>query len=220
MSSTVGAVFLSLSNLSFLLPFAEAIRREKWTLAFIYVVLVFASGIYHLCYSTVAWCIFDHATHQNLDFFLSYLLIPLSALYFIDFSPTPKGVFVQRWLMLSFALAIYLLLSQRGSIPAGTIEYALVGSSVLIVLLYWGLCGLRGFQWGYVALSLFLILGSFVFFIWPDILGYDASHSIWHVMAALGQFFLLQIKDTHQETQHYVALESPLIFSIPSYLTK
>ena len=158
MSSTVGAVFLSLSNLSFLLPFAEAIRRGRWTYAFIYVVLVFASGIYHLCYSeAVAWCIFDRATHQNLDFFLSYLLIPLSALYFIDF----RRVFVQRWLMLSFALAIYLLLSQRGSIPAGTIEYALLGASASILLIYWGLWGLRGLRWGYVVLSLFLVLGSF-----------------------------------------------------------
>lgn len=208
--STVGAVFLSLTNVFFLVPFVEAIYKYRWTRAFVYLVLVFASGIYHACFSSMSLCLFDHGTHQDLDFFLSYLLVPLSALYFVDF--TLKWAFVERWLILSFSLAIFITHTQVPFSEQTTVQYILVGVSLFIVLVYWVAYyeregHLPPYNWGYVVLSILFVLGSFVFFIWPSILGYDASHSIWHTLAAFGQLFILRIRKTNPKAR-YAALDA------------
>lgn len=212
MSTLAGSLALSLSNLAFLIPFVEAIRKYRWTRAFIYFLLVFASGLYHVCFASSAMCIFNHDTHQQLDFFLSYLLIPLSALYFVDF--TLEWAFLERWLILTFALVIFLVhpITQH-------IEYILLGVSLFIVFFYWIVYFLKNnhfppYQWGYVCGSILFVLGSFVFFIWQDYIGYDVSHTIWHILAAFGQFFILRIRKTDKRA-HYSALDTRILLARP-----
>ena len=214
MSTLAGSLALSLSNLAFFLPFVEAIRKWRWTRAYIYFLLVFASGLYHLCFASAldAVCLFDHNTHQQLDFFLSYLLIPLSALYFVDF--TQKWSFLERWLIMTFALVIFLIHPTTQHI-----EYILLGVSLFIVFFYWIVYFLKNnhfppYQWGYVFGGLLFVLGSFAFFIWQDHIGYDVSHTIWHLLAAIGQFLILRIRKT-DERARYSVLDTRILLARP-----
>ena len=184
-----------------------------------YVALVFVSGIYHACYSIMAVCLVDHTTHRQLDFFLSYLLVPLSALYFVDF--TLKWAFVERWLIFSFALAIFITSTQVPHSGQQTVQYVLVGVSLGIVLLYWAIYYMREkklppYNWGYVLLSLVFVLGSFAFFIWQEDIGYEVAHSLWHVLAAFGQLFILRIRKTDPKAR-YAALDTQMAYSIQAF---
>lgn len=190
-------IALSLTNLFFLVSAAEAVSKHRWTRAFIYFLLTFVSGLYHACYSEMQLCFLSPGTHQDFDFFLSYLLIPLSALYFIQF--TPKWAFVERWLIMSFAFIIVVLRIKLPWEDHMIIEFSIAGTSIGMVILY--LCGyvaqyrkLPPYNWNYVGLSVVLILVSFVFFIWQDTFGYAVSHSLWHVLAAFGQVALLRTR--------------------------
>lgn len=196
---------LALSNLVFFLPFAEAVRRYRWTRAFVYLLTVFASGFYHACFAMLHVCLLDPTSHQHLDFFLSYLLVPLTALYFIDF--TPKWSFVERWLILAFGVVIFVLRTQYSGHDQMIALYGITGVLVGAVVMYVGAQYERyrrvpPFRWRYLLGGLVCVIVSFVFFFWPEWLGYTASHSIWHVLAALGQYLILHGRDTPSEYRY------------------
>ena len=184
-------VVLALSNLAFFLPFVRSIRKHRWTRAAVYFLLVFVSGFYHACYSSMNLCFVTHAVHQHLDFFLSELLIPLTGLYFIDW--TPRFAFIERWIIIVVSFVIFLVRSNP-MIDENTFQYALIGSSVSIVL-FAALLGTVKYKIHNAILGLLFTIAAFVFFIqsqhYP--LEYWVLHSLWHIFAAIGQFIILDI---------------------------
>lgn len=180
-----------LSNLFLLFPFVLAIYYRLIGRAFVYFSAMIASSLYHLCDSYGA-CLFDFHTLHNFDFFFAQLLIWLGALYFVHW-PT-KYSWVEWILALLGALFIVVLLIV---LPGELyVQAGIAGVGFLLVIIYWFIAGIPKYRWSYVVLALALSGSSIVLFsiqnIWPG--AYWGVHSLWHVAAAIGQFYLLMIK--------------------------
>lgn len=208
--SGADAFFLTFTNLAFILPFVEAVKRHHYTYAFVYIATVFASGFYHACWASYMVCWLSPTNHQHLDFFLSYLLIPMTLLYLIDWSP--KWAFIHRWLILSFALAIFILRVQVPSSEHVAVELGLAGTAFGMLLLYWVAVGLPHYDWRYLSGAFLLTAISLAFFTWQEDIGYTVSHSIWHVSAALAQFLLLR---SRAPAPRYAAMDSRIPIAVP-----
>lgn len=198
-------VLLALSNLFFLFPFVRATLKHRWTRAMIYLFLVFISGFYHACYSEMNLCFVAHSIHQRLDFFFSYLLIPLTGLYFIDF--TGGFAFLERWIIMLTALMLFLLIVDP-TVDQTTLQYWLLSVSTSLILLGIVL-NWRVYQPDAVAIGLLATLIAFAFFVLSESnhSKYWIYHGLWHMFAALGQFFIL---DMRKAASPYAAMDASI----------
>lgn len=215
-SFTTGAdVLLVVSNLVFLVPVIKAARmvcagdaiRIVW--ATVYVCIIVASGSYHLCNSFSSTCLFNAATHRAIDFFFAQLVIPLTALFLVYFS--------HRWQWLEWtAIAAFAALLFVLEITVGEgfiIQMILALACFLIVAGYWiGFALYRKrygrarrarlpyYDWDAFLVGIVLTLLAVSLFAtqmqWHS--GYWAIHSLWHALGAMGQYFILWIKDGPQ----------------------
>jgi len=187
-----------LSNLALLIPFVSALKQHRWTRAFIFFWMTWVSFIYHLCDSFGA-CLFRFTVHHNLDFFFAELLIILTVLYFVEFSS--KYPWVERFLIILGAIAVIIL--QVVLDNELHVQAVIVGFSVGCLIIYWivyaytyGDGHIPHYYMPMLALGVSLISGSIILYevqgLWPA--GYWGIHSLWHVMAALGQHYFLFIK--------------------------
>jgi len=190
-------IFLVISNLVFFIPAIRAVKWYRWTRAPIYFLIVFASGSYHTCRSYSNLCIFPYQLHYNLDFFFAELIIPLSALYLIYF-PTFYQ-WVERWLIILFAILIFVLqIYTNGAIM---VQLIIVAISFAFVSIYWiryyaqhgrlprydWIMLSRGITVTMLSVALFTVQGRYVE-------GYWGGHSVWHVLGALGQDYILRAR--------------------------
>lgn len=190
-------VFLVLSNLIFFVPAIRAVRMYRWTRAPIYFLIVFASGSYHTCRSYSSLCIFPSQIHHNLDFFFAELIIPLSALYLIYFPVFYQ--WIERWFIILFAILIFVL--QIYTDGAIMVQLVIVAVSFVLVSSYWiwyysvngrlprynWIMLSRGITVTILSVALFTVQGRYM-------QGYWAIHSIWHILGALGQDYVLRAK--------------------------
>lgn len=205
MSSQAEYVLTIISNAFFIIPTIEAFRKHRYTRAMLYIGVIVFSSMYHTCSSFYGACAFNANFHRQLDYFFAQFTIPATALYIIIF---PQEIlFLERVLLIIYAVLVVILQSQLGEVLLG--QLILVASSFGFIILYWGVYALyqwshtkngpyfpdydwNQFVWGIgltaVASSLFVVEAE-----GPD--ARWASHSIWHIVGALGQFFILRIRE-------------------------
>lgn len=189
-------VLTIISNAAFLLPAVESARRQRWTRACIYIFIIISSSIYHTCNSFMGQCagIPPHVA-RGMDFFFAQLVIPLTALYVIDF---PMELYwLERVLIFTFSFVIFLLMQYFESTLL--LQMILAGISFALIFIYWVWHWhtrnqtLPNYKWHYFALGIGLTSLASALFVVEMILPsfYWAVHSIWHVDAAFGQYFLI-----------------------------
>lgn len=201
-SSLISAIldtWLVLSNLAFLIPAKRVWEYARYTRAPLYFLIVFFSGSYHTCRSYGNLCIFSFKMHQMLDFFFAELTIPLSALYLIWFPL--RYQWVERLLIIAFAILIFVLqVYTDGDL---VVQLVIVAISFTLVLAYWIYMRYftrraalppysvvyfeRGIALTALSVGLFGTQGRFME-------GYWAIHSVWHVLGALGQDYIIRTR--------------------------
>lgn len=188
---------LVVSNLIFFIPAIRAVKWFRWTRAPIYFLVVFASGSYHTCRSYSNLCIFSYQLHHNLDFFFAELIIPLSALYLIYFPIFYQ--WIERWLIILFAILIFGL--QVYTDGAVVVQLVIVGVSFSLVSVYWighyvEYKRLPRYNWIMLSRGIFVTMLSVALFTTQGryVNGYWAGHSVWHVLGALGQDYIIRAR--------------------------
>lgn len=208
-------VMLIVSNIVFIVPSIKSVFLHRWTRAALYFLMIIASGSYHLCNSFNV-CIFEPRIHRKTDFFFAQLLIPATALYLVYFGL--KYAFVERFLLIGFAVAIFVveILTDEPFI----LQLAIAGISLTIIIIYWliyasekhndwekingedGLTLCRGgelppYDWSELVTGIaFTALACSLFatqHVWWN--GYGEIHSIWHALAGFAQYFILCSRD-------------------------
>lgn len=190
-------IFPVISNLAFLAPGIRAIQYGRVGRAFIYFLVIFSSGSYHLCKSYSGACLFEYQSHKQFDFVIAQVNIPVGALYFIYF---PLSLAWLEWWTLLISLLLTTLVVTCFS--AGFYIQCIISAAFfLVIFIYWGIfyC-LHGripkYKWKEVMLGVAVsIIGLSMFQlqnVWPA--GYWALHSLWHILIAFGQFFLIGIR--------------------------
>lgn len=139
-----------------------------------------------------------------MDFFFAQLLIPVTALYIIVF--VPRYAFVERWAILFIAFGIFV--TEVFLNEPFALQLIIAGGSILAVAIYWicyarfeylttGKARLPAYDWDAFATGIaFTALACSLFATqegWFQ--GYPWIHTIWHVSAALGQYYILCIRD-------------------------
>lgn len=214
-------VFTVISNLAFLLPAYEAFWRNRITRGMVYSLIIVASSMYHICNSFRGVC-FGASPYvwRSGDFFFAQLVIPLTALYVIQFPRTGYWYLVEHVLIILFAVGTAL-----GQVYFGTTLYLqliLSGISLALIFVYWTVFAiyqcrigrdrwLPDYNWQYFSIAIGLAALSAALFTaeMQSHLFYWAVHSVWHVCAALSQFFLLFIWDggDMEYLPRYIALD-------------
>ena len=204
-------IWLALSNLIFLVDSYIAFVYARYTRAFIYLAIVFASGSYHLCKSYVNACLFDYTVQRNIDFFFAEFVIPLTAFYLMDFG---RLAFLETWLIL--LTAVVLALIQISGHAGMMVHGAIAVTSASLLIGYWALTCCRRVRYNflYLFIGIFLTaLGVILFTIqetWMD--AYWALHSLWHVLVGLGQYFIIITKPPAKRWQN-LATRLPVVMS-------
>jgi hypothetical protein len=191
------------SNAVFLVPAAEAVYKRRWTRFMIYLLVLVCSTMYHACSAFNSACVFDALTHRRLDFFFAQLIIPVSALYVVYF--TPQWRFLERIFTIAFAFVILILLLTVGD--SMYVQMALAGGALAIILVYWiGYAASSGgghmppYEWDYFGMAIALTAASCVLYATQlqYHLMYAWVHACWHSLAAMGQFFFLLIREVEE----------------------
>lgn len=197
MSNNAADVITIISNIFFIAPAWLAGYKGLWTRCAIYLCIIAFSSIYHTCNSYAGACLFDPLTCQRLDFFFAQFVIPLTALYLIIFPPLYR--FVERLLLIAFALAIFIIMYFCGL--ALIVQTILVGVALTMLIIFWimyaclynrfppyrvyYLC--MGLLLTFLACALFAVQSAYHQTYW-------AVHGCWHLLAAMGQYYLLQVR--------------------------
>ncbi len=211
-------VLLIISNIAFFAPAIKAHYLHRNTRAVIYTLMVFASSFYHACNSYTGLCLFPPNIQRKVDFFFAQWLIPLTALYVIKFSP--DWYFLERWLIFLFAVAIFTV--EVFYNEPFVLQLIIAGISLLLIIGYWvcfAICKAQSgekpripkYDWGYFALGIIATAVACTLFTVQNSwhLGYWMVHSEWHVLAGLGQFFILCIRDG---ASPYANLDKDILF--------
>lgn len=234
-SQTAIDVFLIVSNLALWIPAAQAfyymhktyvqwMRAVYAIMGCVYFIMGITSALYHLCDSFPNACLFSYGIHIDLDFFFAQLIIPMSSLYLIYFTPSYQWI----WFILFFiffAPGVWVVTISMGN--ALWVQGVISAVAIGIVAIYWmyyyavqtkklsGRCKFPPYNWMYLLMAIALTGLSISLFsvqnIWHT--GYWAIHSLWHVLAALGQYFLLKIREVGwvHDMNHYKSLISSSI---------
>lgn len=126
-------VLMIITNAFFFIPSVKAATLHRWTRAALYFFMIFASSFYHACNSFMDQCVLPADVGRKTDFFFAQLLIPVTALYIVKFPL--RFAFIERWLILGFAVALYLVEIYFNE-PLW-MQIVVVGISVLVIAIYW-----------------------------------------------------------------------------------
>jgi hypothetical protein len=192
-----------ISNVAFLLPSVQSAILRHWTRACLFFLMIFASSFYHACNSFPGNCYLDANIHRKLDFFFAQWLIPVTALYIIKF----KGAwcFLERVLIIATGLILFIV--EAVSNEPFMIQVLLAGLSFLAIIVYWigfaiytkkfeGKARIPTYDWEAMVYGVGCTALACVLFatqrMWHQ--GYPWVHSIWHILAALGQYWILMTR--------------------------
>jgi hypothetical protein len=130
---------------------------------------------------------------QRWDFFFAETLIVIAGLYLIHFSP--EYGFIEWIMILLYLIVIFVL---QIALPGELyVQAGLIGSIVIILVVYWFIFGIPNYEWFSLAMgTIFLSLSAILFtyqVCYPE--GYWAIHSLWHVLGALGITFIFYTKE-------------------------
>jgi len=196
-------VLMVITNAFFIIPSIKSVTLHRWTRAALYFFMIFASSFYH-SYATGV------SISRKTDFFFAQLLIPVTALYLVQWDK--RVYFVERWLIMAFAVALFLVEVFLNE-PLW-MQLVVAGVSVAVVLVYWVAHVARHgrlprYDWDNLALGFALSALACTLFVtqteWHA--GRAYVHSLWHTLAALGQYFILCSRDAGER---YASLDAPL----------
>lgn len=203
------SVLLILSNLPFLLASWRAFQWGRFTRACIYLLETIFSSAYHTC-DSYNMCMFDYQTLKSLDFVFASFAVPLAALYLPYWRTTgdPKAVgigyaWLEKLFMIYFFVftAIAVVLTEGGSFG----QVLILGLSFFFAVSYLIAYGykwksLPRYEWKSLSIALNLSVFSIMLFIIQEHIPglYRWIHSIWHILAGLGQAYLIQSKSPVQ----------------------
>lgn len=217
-------VLLIVSNVFFLIPSVKSVMLHRYTRAAVYFLMMVASAFYHTCNSFPSACVFEAQTHKKIDFFFAQLIIPVTALYIIKFSPA--YAFLERWLIILFAVVIFVI--EVVADEAFIVQMVVGLVSVLMIAVYWIYFGIHKYRnekyvlhsphprfaipnYNWMDFSLGIGLSALACSLFATQkqwhLGYWAIHSVWHTLAAFGQYFILCIRD---EAPRYAAMDKQI----------
>lgn len=225
-------VFTILSNLGFIFPFALAVHYGEVLTAFDLMAQMLFSMVYHSCNSYSGACLgLSPLIWRYGDFFWAQYVIFRTALLLIHFE--------SRWtrpaLMVTAGTVIFML--QRWIGESMWLQMGVAFVSLGGLLLYWIIYAMlrysRGqrpllppYRWLYVCLGFALSALACSLYV-TEMLNhrlYWAIHSVWHMDAALGQFYILlawppNTGPRNFESQSFLArlIEKPPVspFSVP-----
>lgn len=209
-------VFLIISNLFILLPAFKSYYLKNYSRTFLNIMAMLISILYHLCKTkstTSGYCLLHFCVLKNLDYSFSTTLL-ISIIFFIipfvdeDGKKTylSKYNFIESYILLSYFGVLYIILSStilcynKNStlifiITAGSaIAISIIGNIIVTKCLelnknYFNTrIIIIGFIIG--ALSIFL----FIISDYLDKNTYWITHSLWHILASITQFILLDIR--------------------------
>lgn len=199
----MGDVLSVLSNVAFLLPSVQSVYLRHWTRAVLYFFMIFASSFYHACNTWAGHCVLDARTHCKLDFFFAQLLIPVTALYIIKF----KGAwcFLERVLIMFTALVLFIV--ESVSDEPFIIQGIIAGASFGAIVVYWigyaiytkhteGRARIPRYDWSAMTKAVVCTTFACILFVTQrqSHTSYQWIHSVWHVLAAFGQYWVLQTR--------------------------
>lgn len=200
-------VFTVISNLAFILPIAEAWRRDKLWAVIVYTFQMFASGAYHSCNSFSGVCFgLSPRLLRDMDFFWAQYLIFMTTLNLIMF---PTGNKVWRWVppLLATAAGTVIFFLQRWIGESTFLQFGIAFVSLGGLVIYWIAYAiyrwlevdrdgplLPPYKWHYLSYGLALsgMASSLYVTEMQNHNMYWAIHSVWHLSAAFGQYFLLK----------------------------
>lgn len=194
-------VLTVISNAWFIVPAALAITMYLWTRAWAYILMAFTSGSYHMC-NSFNLCLFEANIHRKLDFFYAQLLIPITALALISFSR--NRAWIERWIILSFGFGLFIV--EVLTDEPFEVQIVVAGISVLMLLIYWAVYAYKyqkfpPYRWDAFASGFAVTALACVLFAtqknWHA--GYPYIHSVWHLLAAAGQYWLLKAGTKRQD---------------------
>ena len=189
-------IFTVLSNLVFFLPAYEAFRLRRRFRALIYFFMCWASAFYHMCLAFDV-CLFSFHFHHYLDFFFAQFLIIVAGSYLITFND--KYRYLEYWVLGIGAVGVALLevvLPGDLLIQTGIVAFVFIG-----LVIYWIAAAitkkLPKYQWDMFLIGISLTAGSITLFVFQNswYQSYWLIHSVWHIAAAFGQYYLIRIKD-------------------------
>lgn len=199
-------IFTVLSNLFFVIPISKAWERDKLASVLVYSFQMFASMAYHSCNSFSGVCFgLSPRLLRDMDFFWAQYLIFLTALNLIMFPTSNKAwrwtppllmavggtliFFLQRWIGESTFLQFTIAAVSLGGLVVYWIAYAIYR---------WVKVDRDGrllppYNWKYLTYGLALsgMASSLYVTEMQNHNVYWSIHSVWHMSAALGQYFLL-----------------------------
>lgn len=203
-----------LSNLFLLIPAVTyTIFNRIWRAAVFYIE-TFVSGAYHLCLGFNV-CIFSYDVLKFWDFFFAQSIILLSGLYLVDF---PEKYEYIEWILIIIGegAIIILQLSLPGELY---VQAGLVLVIALGVIIYWiiyaatvGRGKLPKYDWTMLSLGVSFMALSVCLFATQQVMPslYWLTHSLWHISAAVGQYFFCQIKPAARK---YASAASRIYFN-------
>lgn len=198
------------TNGFFILPSIKSAMLHRYTRAVLYFLMIFASSFHHACIGGIN-CVLPAEISRKTDFFFAQLLIPVTVLYLIEFSI--EYAYLERYLIWGFMVLLYAV--EIFSNEPFLVQCIVVGVSLGILLLYWLLFVVNEIleaekygpvddyskvvrlpdygDWSELSSGLCLSVLAVGLFgtqaRWPG--GYDYIHSLWHTLAAFGQYWIL-----------------------------
>lgn len=194
----MGNVALVGSNALFILPAWKASKKHRYTRSPLYILMMIASIVHHLC--LIGYCAFSADVCRKGDFFFAQLLIPVTMLYIIKFHEDYAPL--ERWLIFLFGAALFVV-EVKFNEPF-VIQLVIALASLLMIFAYWiyyaielGKCRLPSYDWHAFSYGIgFSTLACALFATqsrWHA--GYPWVHAAWHSCAAIGQYWILSIRD-------------------------
>lgn len=202
--SSKHSAFLVYSNLAFFLPAIRAAARGLMTRFFFNALVPFTSGTYHECRAG-GTCVFGlpFPALKGADFVVAQMAIPLTALYLIHWK---NYAWMERIFILSFLTGLIFSVVQGNSLTFTAGVVAVVAFAIVVIYWigyalasYWdtGKSAFPRYDWGALVAGLsFTGVAIGLFQLQNELASswYSPVHGDWHIMAALGQWFILAVK--------------------------
>jgi hypothetical protein len=181
---------LIVSNIALFPVIALASYKKVYTLACFFSCLFCASSIYHVCQANF-YCFTTFHNHQVIDHFFVYSTFIWTLFYFLKMS-----LELSICILIVFQLILILCIMKwiESWALAGIIMGTLLILTIVILLIY----GPPKFDKIDLICALILIGIGFFLHVWagdPGDSRYPFSHSLWHVLAMLSGYFVIEIRD-------------------------
>lgn len=183
---------LILSNLAMLPAIIVSFYYSLLPEAFVLIVLLFVSSIYHLCQSGFL-CIYSFTSLQVADHFYVYSILIWITLYFVGLNLQCKFII---FFVIQAALLPAVMIYLHSWILTGVVIAVLV--VVALVVLGFFIKDFPVIDWLDIIIVFILLGGGFSLHYVsgdPGSPNYPAGHSMWHILSMLAIFFIIECKE-------------------------